>query len=79
MISKRVILRGGEYKCRIVKMHLKLRDQQLTTITCIYRLLYINLMLTINQKLIIDTHTKKESIHNTEDSHPITREQKKKE
>ena len=29
MISKPVIIRGQEYKCRIFEMHLKLRDQQL--------------------------------------------------
>ena len=28
IISKPVIVRGGEYKGRIFKMHLKLRDQQ---------------------------------------------------
>ena len=36
-----------------------LRDQQLKTITYICRLLYINLMVTTNQKRIIDTHTQK--------------------
>ena len=29
MTSKPVFMRGGEYKCRVFKMHLKLRDQQL--------------------------------------------------
>ena len=99
MIPKTVIMRGGEYKCRIFKVHLKLRDQQLKTIiyihiyiythiyihthvyiyVYIYRLLYKNLMVTTNQKSIIDIHTKKEeeSKHNTKDSHQITREQKK--
>ena len=42
MILKPVIMRGGEYKCRIFKMHLKLRDQQLKTITLfIYIFIYI--------------------------------------
>ena len=52
-------------------MHLKLRDQQL------YRLLYLNLMVTTKQKSIIETHTqkRKESKCNTKDSHQITREQ----
>ena len=27
MISKPAVMRGREYKCRILKMHLKLRDQ----------------------------------------------------
>ena len=36
-MSKTVIMRGGDYKCRAVKMCLKLRDQQLKTITQIDR------------------------------------------
>ena len=42
MISKPVIVRGREYKCRISEMHLKLRDQQLKTImyVCIYIHIY---------------------------------------
>ena len=42
-------------------------------------LLYMNLMVTANQKSIIDTHTqkRKESKHNTKDSHQITREKSK--
>ena len=88
-MSKPVIVRGEENKCKVVKMHLKLRDQQLKTITYTYIhmhthvhiLLYRNLMVTTNQKSIIDTHTKKrkESKHNIKDSHQITREDKKKE
>ena len=60
MISKTVIVRAGDYKCRPVKMHLELRDQQLKTITYICRLLYLNLMVTTNQKFIIYTHRKKQ-------------------
>ena len=60
LISKLVIMRGGEYKCRIFEMHLKLRDQQLKTIMYTYRLLYQNLMLTTNENSIIDINTKKE-------------------
>ena len=52
-------MRGGEYKCRVFKMLLKLRDQQRKTIRYIYRLLYRNFMVTTNQKSIIDIHTKK--------------------
>ena len=48
MISKSSIVRRGEHKCRILKMHLKLKDQQLKTILFIYRLLYQNLMVTAN-------------------------------
>ena len=32
MIPKTVIVRGEEYKCRVFKIHLKLRDQQLKVI-----------------------------------------------
>ena len=32
LISKSAIVRGGEYKCRILEMHLKLRDQQLNLV-----------------------------------------------
>ena len=48
-------------------------------ITYVYRLLYKNLIVTTNQKSIIDIHTKKkkQSKHITKDSHQITREQKK--
>ena len=40
MVSKPVIMKGTEYKCRIFEMHLKLRDQQLKT-SCIYIDFYI--------------------------------------
>ena len=39
MISKPAIVRRGEQKCRILEMHLKLKDQQLETIFLICRLL----------------------------------------
>ena len=48
MISKPAVVRRGEHKCRILEMHLKLKDQQLITILFIYRLLYQNLMVTAN-------------------------------
>ena len=78
MISKPA-MRRREYKCRILEMHLKLRDQQLKTILYIYRLIYQNLMGTANQKSTIDTHTKKkkESKHNTKVNYQITREENK--
>ena len=78
MILKPVIVRGGEYKCRIFETHLKLRDQQPKTIMHIYRLLYQNHG---NRKPKIYnryTHKRKQSKHNTKDSHQITREQKRK-
>ena len=59
-------MRGGEYKCRVVKMHLKLRDKQhlknhinIEIDIDIDILLYINLMVTTNQKSVIDTNIKK--------------------
>ena len=36
MISKPVIMRKAEYKCRTLEMHLKLKDQQLKSIIYIY-------------------------------------------
>ena len=48
MITKPAIMRRGEYKCRILEMQWKLRDQQPKTIWYIYRLLYQNLMGTTN-------------------------------
>ena len=36
MISKPAIVRRGEYKCKILEMHLKWKDQQLKTILFIY-------------------------------------------
>ena len=57
MISNPVTVTGGEYKYRISKMHLKLRDQQLKTI------MYIQTAIPKshgNHKAkiyIIDTHT----------------------
>ena len=43
-------------------MHLKLKDQQLNSIMYTYRLLYKNLMVTTNQKFVIDTHKKEKGI-----------------
>ena len=37
-LSKIVILKEGEYKCRVLKMYLKIRDQQLKIITYTYSL-----------------------------------------
>ena len=75
MISKPAIVRKEEYKCRILEIHLKLRDQQFSIILYIYRLLYQNLMGTANKKSNINK--KKESKHNTKYSHQITREENK--
>ena len=58
MILKPAIKRR-EYKCRILEMHLKFRDNQLKIILCIYRLLYQNLTVTVNQKSSININTKK--------------------
>ena len=54
------ITRRGGYKCRrTLEMHLQLRDQQLKTISYIYRLLYQNFRETANQKSAIDTQIRK--------------------
>ena len=80
MISKPEIVRRGEHKCRILEMHLKLKDQQIKTLFFVYILLYQNLTVTANQKSTIDRHTKmkKESKHNTKVSHQIMIEENKK-
>lgn len=37
IVSKPAIMRGAEYKCRILEMYFKLRrDQELKTILCVY-------------------------------------------
>ena len=59
MISTPAIVRREEYECRILEMHLILKDQQLKTILFLYRQLYQNLMVTTNQKSAIDRYTKK--------------------
>ena len=59
MISKLAPMRRGKYECKILEMHLKLKDQQLKIILHIYRMLHQNLVGTTNQKKTIDTHFKK--------------------
>ena len=56
-------------------MHLQLRNQQLKTISYIYRLLYQNFRITANQKSTIDTQTNKKNQlkYNTKASHQTTR------
>ena len=41
MISKTTIMRRGEYKCSILEMHLKLRDQYVCMYVCVYIYIYI--------------------------------------
>ena len=61
MKTKPLMVRRGGHKCRVLEMHLKLKDQQIKTIFFIYRLLYQNIMVTANQKIYNRyTHTKKE-------------------
>ena len=59
MLPKSEIVRRGGYKCRTLEIHLKLRDQQLKTISYIYRLLYQNFRVNANQKFTINTQTRK--------------------
>ena len=79
MISTPTIMTRGEYKCRILERHFKLKEQQLKTILFIYSLLYQNPMGTTNQKSTIDTHTKnkKQSKHTSKGRHQITIEENK--
>ena len=83
MISKPGIMRRGEYKCRILEMHLKLKDWQFKTILYIqwiYRQLHQNLMGTTKQKSTTETQKGKSNPNKTKDSYQIMRrEQKKKE
>ena len=46
-------MRRGGYKCGTLEMNLQLREQQLKTISYIYRLLYQNFRITANQKSTI--------------------------
>ena len=66
MTSKNVI---KEWKCRIVRIYVSLRDHQLKVAIYIYG--YICLIVNTNQKPIIDKHKKEKSKHNI-DSHQIT-------
>ena len=52
-------------------MNLQLREQQLKTISYIYRLLHQNFRINTNQKSTIDTQTNKKNLlkNNTKDSH----------
>ena len=72
-------MRRGGYKCRTLEMNLQLREQQLKTISYIYRLLYQNFRITANQKSTIDTQTNKKNQlkYNTKDSHQTTRGENK--
>ena len=56
-------------------MKLQLREQQLKTISYVYKLLYQNFRKTANQKSTIDTQTNKKNQckYNTKDSHQTTR------
>ena len=71
-------MRRGEYKCRILEMHLKLKDWQHKTILYIYRLLYQNFMGTANPKTTIGTHRKEKATQTKHENHK-KREQKRKE
>ena len=71
------IMIRGEFKCTILRIHWKLKDQQLETILCKYWLLYQKLMATENWKSTRDTQTKKKSKHNTKIRQQITRKNNK--
>ena len=72
------IMRRGGYKCRTLEMHLQLKDQQLQTISYIYKFLHQNFRITANQNTI-ETHTNnKNQLKYTKDSHQTTRGENKK-
>ena len=75
MLPKSEIMRRGGYKCRILEMHLQLRDQQRKTISYVYRLLQQNFRITANQKSTIDTQKNKKNQlkQSTKDSHQTAR------
>ena len=78
MLPKPEIVRRG-YKCRLLEIHLQLRDQNLKQYIYIYRLLYQNFRATANQKSTIDSQTnmKNQLKYNTKDNHQITRGENK--
>ena len=61
-IVSKIIMRGGEHKCRVPKMCLKLRDQQLKISMEKYILLYKSFMRTTKSKKCIHTHKKEPNI-----------------
>ena len=71
-------IKNSNCKRRREQIYLKLRDEQLKTITHI--LLYKNLIVTTNQKSIIDRSTRKKnkSKHNSKYINSITEEENKK-
>ena len=72
-------MRRGMYKCRTLEINLQLRDKQFKTILYIYRLLYQNFRITVNQKSTSDTQTNKKNQlkYNTKDSYQTTRGENK--
>ena len=69
----------SKLQMQTLAIHLQLRDQQLKTISYLYRILHQNFRLTENQKSTIDTQTSKKNQlkYNTKDSHQTTRGENK--
>ena len=69
----------GGSKNVVFRMCLNLSDYQLKAICCVYRFMYINLMVTTNQKPIIATQKVKgkEPKHKAKENHQTTREETK--
>ena len=59
MISKTAIIKEGENKCRVLKMHLKLRGRQLKTVTYIQISIYKPLGIHTPKIYNIYTHKRK--------------------
>ena len=68
-------MRKEQYKCKTLKIHLKLRDEQLETILFIYRLLHQNLMGTTKNNYNRYKQKKKQSKHITKHRHRIIRKE----
>ena len=75
MISKLASMGREEGRCRILKIHLKIRDLQTEKILHTHQ----NITGSTNQKTILYTHRKKkkQSKHNTKDSKQIIRDNKR--
>ena len=77
MISKQAIVRRGEYKRRILAIHLKLRDQQLETFLCMCIYIYISIYIqTVISKLHWDYKPKIQNRYTHTHTHTHTRKEK---
>ena len=73
------ICENRRVQIQAMETHLQLTDQQLKTISYIYRILYQNFRVTANQKSTTDTQSNKKNQlkYNTNDSHQNRRGENK--